>query len=165
MLIDDMRRDSRTSHPANPWEAISDRVMGGVSHAHLLYEIYLGRPCLRLYGDVRLDNNGGFVQMARGLQPEAWTIDVRDYTGLRLVVLGNGERYSAHLRTTDLTRPWQSYRASFTAQRKWHEVQLPFSSFSPHRTESPLNLARLRRLSFGAGFSRRERTSGAWGWL
>jgi hypothetical protein len=124
--------------------------MGGVSRAELRFERHLGRPCLHLYGDVRLDNDGGFIQMALDLDPLGSAIDAREYRGLRLLVLGNGERYSAHLRTEDLVRPWQSYRAQFAAPPEWREVQLPFSGFVPHRVEAPLDLARLRRLGLVA---------------
>ena len=51
------------------WTMVSDRVMGGVSEGRLTYETVEGRPALRLTGDVRLENNGGFLQMARDMDP------------------------------------------------------------------------------------------------
>ncbi len=66
--------------------------------------------------------------------------------GLRLVVYGNGERYSVHLRTADVVRPWQSYRAHFEAPPDWREIRLPFAAFAPHRLETPLDLVSLRRI-------------------
>ena len=156
MLIDDLSREDLLSDLRTSWRAVSDRVMGGVSRAELRFERHLGRPCLHLYGEVRLDNDGGFLQMALDLDPLGNAIDAREYRGLRLLVLGNGERYSAHLRTEDLVRPWQSYRARFNAPPEWHEVELPFSGFVPHRVEVPLDLTRLRRIglvAIGRAFS------------
>lgn len=150
MLIDDLSRDDLVSVLRTSWRAVSDRVMGGVSRAELRFERHLGRPCLHLYGDVRLDNDGGFIQMTLDLDPLGGAVDARDYSGLRLIVFGNGERYSAHLRTQDLVRPWQSYRAQFSAPPEWCEVLLPFSGFVPHRVEVPLDRTRLRRIGLVA---------------
>ncbi len=150
MLIDDLSRDDLVSALGTTWRAISDSVMGGVSRASLNVEEYAGRRCLRLSGDVRLDNDGGFIQMALDLDPAGGLVDLRVCTGLRLVVCGNGERYGAHLRTADVQRPWQSYRAQFHAPARWCEVRLPFSEFAPHRVEAPLDLARARRLGLVA---------------
>ncbi len=150
MLVDDLRSGGLVSAVGTSWRAVSDRVMGGVSRAELRFERHLGRPCLHLQGDVRLDNEGGFIQMALDLDPLGGTVDARAYRGLRLVVLGNGERYSAHLRTEDVVRPWQSYRAQFNTTTQWREVQLPFASFVPHRIEAPLDLTSVRRIGLVA---------------
>jgi hypothetical protein len=124
--------------------------MGGVSRATLRFEQHAGRRCLHLYGDVRLENNGGFVQMALDLDPGGHHLDARSYAGLRLLVCGAGERYSVHLRTAHAVRPWQSYRAQFEALPEWREVRLPFTAFVPHRIEVPLDLSRLRRVGLVA---------------
>jgi hypothetical protein len=34
--------------------------------------------------------------------------------------------------------------------QRWTSVSLPFADFTPHRTERPLNLARLRRIGIVA---------------
>lgn len=52
-------------------------------------------------------------------------------TGLLLRVRGNGEIYDAHLKTSELTFPWQSYRNSFIAPGRWSRVRLPFADFVP----------------------------------
>jgi hypothetical protein len=65
-------------------------------------------------------------------------------------VLGNDQVYNLHLRTSDISRPWESYRQSFRAPPTWTSVSLPFDGFTPHRTERPLNLARLRRIGIVA---------------
>ncbi|MEZ5583669.1 MAG: CIA30 family protein [Candidatus Competibacteraceae bacterium] len=104
---------------------------------------------MRLTGEVSLENNGGFIQMALDLSREG-VLNASAYRGLRLLVRGNGEEYNAHLRTPDTVRPWQSYRASFNAPDTWHEVHLPFAQFKPYRLDAPLDVSRLRRLGLVA---------------
>lgn len=135
------------------WRVFTDRVMGGVSQATLEYDEVEGEPCLRLRGGVRLDNGGGFVQMALDLGEGP--LDASAWRGLRLRVNGNGERYNLHLRTPDLSRPWQSYRAAFTAGPGWRDVDLPFAGFEAHRTEAafdPRRLVRVGLLGIGRAF-------------
>ena len=84
------------------------------------------------------------------MQPSGETLDASDYTGVRLVVRGNGERYSVHLRTPDNVRSWQSYRAHFTAGADWETIYLPFEDFTPHRLDAPLDITRLRRIGLVA---------------
>ena len=150
MLIDGSRRDDLVADTGSRWEAISDRVMGGLSEGTVTREVHAGRRCLRLRGRVRLDNDGGFVQAALDLRPGGALLDASAHAGIRLVVQGNGERYAVHLRSADVRRPWQSYRAGFDTTADWHEVHLPFDAFTPHRLDAPLDTARLRRLGLVA---------------
>lgn len=150
MIIDDFAAADGRSRLGTRWQAFDDRVMGGVSEATMAPVVIDGRRCLRLSGDVRLDNNGGFVQMALDLEPAGGTFDASGFRAIALMVRGNDERYGCHLRTTAATRPWQSYRAGFDAAPTWREVVLPFSAFTPHRLEAPLRTAHLRRLGLVA---------------
>ena len=120
--------------------------MGGVSRGTLTRETVAGRTAIRLRGKVSLENNGGFVQMALDLLPDGAPIDASQWRGVEIDVYGNEEDYALNLRTSDLTRPWQSYRQTFRAASRWETVRLPFESFVPSRTETPLNTRRLRRL-------------------
>jgi hypothetical protein len=142
-LIDDLTGVQAATGTA--WELITDGVMGGRSSATLRREVVQGRPALRLQGRVSLENNGGFVQMALDLAPGGRTVDASGFTGIAIDVTGNGETYALHLRTTGLTRPWQSWRHSFTAGPEWQTHLLPFARFQPHRVEGPVDPARLRR--------------------
>ena len=55
----------------NPeWEFVADAVMGGVSTGSISSEIVANCRATRLKGDVSLDNNGGFVQMAFNINKE-----------------------------------------------------------------------------------------------
>jgi len=150
MLIDDFTSPDQVSALGTRWRPFSDRVMGGVSDGDLSYETIDGRYCMRLTGDVRLENNGGFIQAALDLGTWGRTFDASGLTGLQLRVRGNGERYSVHLRTPDNTRPWQSYRAQFTAGPEWETPELPFADFEPYRLDTPLDLQRLRRIGLVA---------------
>jgi hypothetical protein len=150
MLIDDFRSEGLLSKLGTPWRGVSDQVMGGISEASVSQGVIDGRPCLRLTGDVRLENDGGFIQAALDLAPPGETLDASGFTGVRIIVRGNGEKYSVHLRTPDNVRPWQSYRAHFTAGPDWETVDLPFEAFVPYRLEAPLDKTRLRRIGLVA---------------
>lgn len=126
------------------WEYVADQVMGGVSQGSAVREKVGGRDAMRLQGQVSLDNDGGFVQMAFDLGDG--TFDASGFTGLELQVYGNGERYDLRLRTDALARPWQSFRADFAAPPEWTTVRLPFSDFTSHKTDLALDTARLRRI-------------------
>lgn len=152
LLIDDFARDDGRSLLGTEWRLATDRVMGGRSEARMSVldtQGPGGRRALCLSGDVSLENNGGFVQVNLALAPHGER-DASAFTGVRLVVRGNGEDYKVHLKTPDTALPWQSYRADFRAGDDWHEVRLPFSAFTPHRLDAPLDTRRLRRLGIVA---------------
>jgi len=139
--------------PANPnqyWRLVTDAVMGGVSLGSIAKETLEGREAIRMRGDVSTENNGGFVQIALDLATEAGAFDASGFAGLEMDVLGNHESYGAHLRTTDITRPQQSYRQSFVATPDWQTLRLPFVQFMPHRIDIPLDVGRLRRIGLVA---------------
>lgn len=150
MLIDDFSDRDLVSKLGTQWRGVSDQVMGGVSIGSVSRDNVEGRSCLRLSGDVRLENNGGFIQAALDLSPGDDTFDASDFTGVRLTVRGNNEQYSVHLRTPDNVRPWQSYRAHFFATREWANIDLPFTTFVPYRLDAALDTARLRRIGLVA---------------
>lgn len=156
MLIDDFSRPGLISAFDTPWRGFSDQVMGGVSEVSVERETIDGKNVLRLRGDVRLENNGGFVQAALDLEPDGAPRDVSAYRGIRLTVRGDDEIYGLHLRTPDNQRPWQSYRAEFKAAPDWQTVEIPFDSFVPYRLEAPLDTTRVRRIglvAIGRAFS------------
>ncbi|MEM9577514.1 MAG: CIA30 family protein [Pseudomonadota bacterium] len=125
------------------WTFVCDRVMGGASSGAVSHETVAGREAARMTGRVSLDNDGGFIQiafdLARGVKPEEWT-------GIELDLLGNDEAYDVRLRTTQLTRPWQSFRAEVVVPARWTRHRLPFAAFAPHRTEQTFDPASFRRI-------------------
>lgn len=134
------------------WSFVSDRVMGGVSDgvAGLMTED--GISFARLQGTVSTKNNGGFIQLRRGLSGLP-----ADSTGINLRLRGNGMRYFVHLRTAESTRPTFYYAAPFVAGSDWAEVPLEWSDFTPNRgyTDEPLTPARISSIglvAYGADF-------------
>ena len=155
-VIDALDRPEPLATIGTEWELIEDRVMGGRSVGAMTRELVAGRPALHLTGDVSLENNGGFIQVALDLSPDGSSVDVSAWSGLEIDVVGNGETYNLHLRTADVQRPWQSYRQSFVAWHEWRSLQLPFADFEPHRIDAPLDLTRARRIgivAIGRAFS------------
>ena len=145
MIIDDRVSNTLAATNGVSWRVISDTVMGGVSSGRLVPSVVEGRDCMRMTGEVSLENNGGFVQASLDLSA-AGLLDAGEYAGIEIEVFGNGETYNLHLRTDDTRIVWQSYRASFQAQPNWQSLRLPFASFQPHRIDKPLDTRKLRRL-------------------
>ena len=145
-IIDDLSNPHPQSALGTSWRFVSDTVMGGISSGSISREDVDGRKALRLTGNVSLENNGGFVQMVLQLNSKNDNIDPSGYKGIELLVRGNNEPYSLHLRTLDLERPWQSYRQKFIAKDKWAVIKLAFNNFEQYRTEKKLDLSKLRRL-------------------
>jgi hypothetical protein len=138
------------------WEFVSDTVMGGVSQGRISHEVIAGREATRLSGEVSLENNGGFVQMAFDVDKSGSDYDASEFKGIELHVFGNDETYDLRLRTSDLTRPWQSFRASFLSPSKWTTVYFSFENFIPHKTGAlfnPKHLSRIGVLGIGKAFS------------
>ena len=149
-IIDDLRFDLPLSVTGNGWVLISDRVMGGVTDGTMTREIVAGRDAIHMQGGVSLENNGGFLQVALDLGDAGAEVDARRWKGIQIDVFGNNQIYNLHLRTSDIRRPWESYRQSFHAPARWTTVLLPFGDFAPHRTDQPMNIARLRRIGIVA---------------
>ncbi|MCI2393845.1 CIA30 family protein [Aliiroseovarius sediminis] len=135
-----------TQDLAPKWEFVADTVMGGVSQGAVTTGHVHGRPATRLTGRISLANNGGFVQMATDLSPDGTARNVSNWHGLALDLRGNGESYELRLRTDQLTRPWQSFRTTFTAPPDWTTLRFPFADVTPHRTDIPFDPAHLRRI-------------------
>jgi len=149
LIIDDMH-DRQAARNGRHWELFTDQVMGGVSRGALTHEIVSGRPARRMRGDVRLENNGGFVQMSLDLSPDGGAFDASAFDAVAIDVCGNGQDYNVHLRTTDTLGPWQSHRQSFHAHSNWRTVTLAFADFAPHRIATPFEPKKLRRISIAA---------------
>lgn len=65
-------------------------------------------------------------------------------------MFGNCESYDLRLHTDALTRPWQSFRATFTVSPQWTRLQFPFDRFEAHRTDARFAPAELRRIGIVA---------------
>lgn len=149
-VIDDMQLPALKASNGATWQFVSDGVMGGVSKGTVTREMVGNRSALRMRGSVSLDNNGGFIQMALDLSPDGAFFDASAFTGIEIDVTGNSELYNLHVRTSDLNRPWQSYRHSLTVGDAWTTHRLPFARFEAYRTQIKFNPAKLRRVGIVA---------------
>lgn len=137
------------------WEFVADDVMGGVSDGRMLRETVHGCEATVLRGDVSLDNNGGFIQMAFNLCDDGTGFDASGWDGIELDVCGNGETYDIRLRTDQLTRPWQSFRAAIPTSGQWQTKRIPFKTFESNKTDAafdPKGLRRIGLLAIGREF-------------
>jgi len=150
VIVDDFTNDGLMSKLGTHWRVSSDKVMGGISEGSIIKTSFNGVKCLHLNGQVKLENNGGFIQAGLDLAFFQKGFDVSEYKGLRLTVAGSLHRYSIHLRTTQIKRPWQSYRAHFFPELTWGTLELPFSVFVPHRIKAAMDTSKLRRIGIVA---------------
>ena len=127
------------------WRLFTDQVMGGVSSGNLSLDTYQDRSCLRMQGDISTENNGGFVQIALSLSKQKY-FDASAYAGIEMEVAGNNELYNIHIRTADLSFPWQSYRFSFRAIDDWQKIRIPFTGIKPYRTTQKFRRDKIERL-------------------
>jgi uncharacterized surface protein with fasciclin (FAS1) repeats len=146
LLIDDFSEPNGPSSIGTTWRLFTDRVMGGVSNATSRYEVLDGKSCLRMQGDVSLENNGGFVQIALSLRPGDRPFDASGYRGVRLWVRGNGLPYYVHLRTAQNRLPWQYFSAPLATDAEWRPIEIPFSAFEGQSTSAELDTSKLKRI-------------------
>jgi len=150
LLLDDFTRDSGESALGTRWQGFTDRVMGGRSDIQAGLVNQDDGPALRMRGEVRLDNNGGFIQVRLPLAPEGATLDGSIHDGIRLEVRATPGPYFVHLRTPDCRRPWQYYRARLDVAPQWREVFVPFNAFQGVAIRGGPDRARLRSLALVA---------------
>lgn len=131
-------------HEPSPWSVISDQVMGGVSSATQHQEERHNSPCTCLVGRTSLDNNGGFVQMKLDIEPSELSTD---YQGLFIELTGNAHDYNLHIKTAQLTRPWQSFRYTLSVEPQWTRFIVPFQQLLAHRTEAELQPAAIKSVA------------------
>ena len=146
-LIDDFS-DPACARIGQRWRLVSDRVMGGRSTGRAEIGLHHGRRALRMTGDVSLANNGGFLQVNVDLAREGEALDASAWDGIAITLRGDGGRYAVNLRTTDLDRPWQSFRSPLESTEQWQCHRLPFETFESHRTDHGLDARHLRRVGF-----------------
>jgi hypothetical protein len=94
-IIDDLSRDPLLSAIGTRWQLFTDRVMGGVSNGTMVREMVAGRPAIRMRGDVNLENNGGFVQIALDLAADGKALDASAWRGIELDAFANDEEYNS----------------------------------------------------------------------
>ena len=150
LVLDDFSAGNGKSSWGNDWKMFTDRVMGGVSTASYTFVEEDGNRCVHLTGDVSLENNGGFVQVALPLKRKGKSLDASAYRGIRVKVKGNGETYHVHFRNNRTILPWQYYGAPFTAADEWRTIDIPFTAFTPYRLKKQFSPAKLKRVAIVA---------------
>ncbi|MEE4637252.1 MAG: CIA30 family protein [Wenzhouxiangella sp.] len=155
MLIDDFASRDGTAAIGTQWRGFTDRVMGGRSDMQVGYREHEGQPALAMRGQVRLENNGGFIQARLPLSTDGGNFDASDYSGVAIRVRGATGPYYLHLRTRHTWRPWQYYRAAIDLGPEWQELIVPFSAFEGRSIRRELDLTALRTLgvvAYGEAF-------------
>lgn len=136
-----------TQNKSSPWKVISDQVMGGVSSARLQQDVRHNSSCSCLSGRTSLDNNGGFVQMKLDIARDELRAD---YQGLFIELYGNAHDYNLHVKTTQLNRPWQSFRCTLSVEPQWTRFIVPYEQLNAHRTDAELQPAHISSVAIVA---------------
>ncbi|MEA5620510.1 CIA30 family protein [Cronbergia sp. UHCC 0137] len=109
----------------NIWGALDDVVMGGVSASNF----QLIENAALFAGNVSTANSGGFASVrTKNFSPP---IDLSGYTGVKLRVKGDGQRYKIFLRAES---KWDGvgYSCSFdTVANSWIDITIPFADLIP----------------------------------
>ena len=132
MIFEDFSKNSGEIN----WEFITDQVMGGISSGsfNILKETNIS--FLRMTGKVRLENNGGFIQVRKTLSLHK----NKDFSGIKLKCRGNNNKYFIHIRTKFTLLPWQYYQSKFFASENWQEHKLDLNSFERSGALLPRNI-------------------------
>jgi monofunctional biosynthetic peptidoglycan transglycosylase len=104
-----------------PWRAVNDGVMGGISSGGMVRV----DEVLRFEGMLSLENNGGFASVRRLIDD-----DLSMAHSVRLLLRGDGREYQFRLRVDDR---WDgiAWRAKFLTTGDWQTVVLGLSDFEP----------------------------------
>jgi NADH dehydrogenase [ubiquinone] 1 alpha subcomplex assembly factor 1 len=107
------------------WRNVDDVVMGGISVSSMQVDRQAGIASFA--GTLSLERNGGFASVRTTLEQR----DLSRFTGFRLMVRGDGKRYSFRVRNDDRF-DGVVYAADFeTDSGVRQEINLPFSLFRP----------------------------------
>ena len=118
--------------------------MGGQSTGQLQQRAENGQWITCLQGEVRLENQGGFIQAQFDMSA---VNNLNDFDGMYLTWRGQSPATALHLKTQDLRQPWQSYKCPAYPGSSWQTDYIAFHQFTPYRTGIPLNLHQVTRFS------------------
>jgi len=136
----------------NQWNIVDDVVMGGRSQGRFMLSKE-GHGVF--YGDVSLENNGGFSSVRHDFQ----VMDPSGFTKFVLKVKGDGKAYQ--FRAKARSNDYYSYIGEFTTSGEWQEIEIPFNTMYPAfrgRTLNQSNFSgnRLDEIAFLIGNKRNE---------
>ncbi|MEM8862155.1 MAG: CIA30 family protein [Chloroflexota bacterium] len=136
------------------WYTVDDDVMGGVSDSQVSI-VETGQ--LYFYGNMSLDNNGGFSSVRSDWQ----SMDLTGKDGILLRVKGDGLVYRLRIRTETAGRG-VSYNALFqTQENEWSVVYIPFAQMVPTLRGFVVDTGQLDTASIGSfGFMLSDKQPG-----
>ncbi|OCW83475.1 hypothetical protein AKH18_01520 [Pelagibacteraceae bacterium GOM-A4] len=154
MILDELKNPKLTNQK-QPWNFITDQVMGGISTGQFKVENIENRICYRMTGNVSTKNNGGFIQIRTILNP---TINTLNFEGIYVKVFGNKNNYKLHLRTSLTIAPWQYYSYSFNSPNSWTIIKAPFIMFEKSNFYQPKKIIgqKIKSIGLVAGFQNYE---------
>lgn len=147
LLLDDFSDSEGRSAIGTRWQGFTDRVMGGLSEIDAGYRDGDAGQVLYMQGPVRLENNGGFIQVRLPLTTDRSLLDASAWEGVAMVVRGRPGPYFIHLRSAATVRAWQYFSAPVAVTEDWQRVVVPFSAFRGQALDAPLEPSRLRSLA------------------
>ena len=136
----------------NNWRVVNDGVMGGLSQGFFeLNEQGYGV----FYGNVRLENNGGFSSVRYGFE----ATDVRKYSKVCIRLKGDGKPYQFQIK--DRSDRYFSYIYPFETSGDWETVEIKLSDMYPSFRGRKLDLpnfseAQIEEIVFLIGNKKKE---------
>lgn len=128
------------------WRIINDTVMGGRSTA----SAYVEQGRLHFFGQLSLQNNGGFASIRRFEAQPLWSNE----QPLQIKVKGDGRRYQFRLRSS-LAFDGIAYVTEFTTQNNVEQIfSFPLDAFEPRwrgrivSNAPPLSFTDVNQLGF-----------------
>ncbi len=150
LLLDDFSNTDGVSVFGTRWQGFTDRVMGGRSEIQVGYREHDGGHALYMQGPVRLENNGGFIQVRLPLGANREDFDAGAYAGVAITLRGRPGPYFLHIRNHETQRVWQYYRAVLEVDEHWQRLVVDFSEFDSAHRSGPLDTRQLRSLAIVA---------------
>ncbi len=134
------------------WRIVDDVVMGGRSNGQMeITEEGFGR----FYGDISLENNGGFSSVRYTLDPKS----TKGFSKFVLKVKGDGKTYQFRVKSERNQRHSHIYK--FHTTGNWETVEIPFeemyASFRGYRLDIPnFNGNQIEEIAFLIGNKKEE---------
>jgi monofunctional biosynthetic peptidoglycan transglycosylase len=105
----------------DPWRAVNDGVMGGLSSGGMVQS----DEGLKFTGRLSLENNGGFSSVRRLVKR-----DLSAASGVRIEVRGDGRDYQFRIRQSS-SFDGVAWRAVFASSDEWQVIEMPLDQFIP----------------------------------
>lgn len=144
LVLDDFKLQEHSAF-GTPWLFFSDEVIGGRSLSSS--RINVAHKQLELRGQV----HEGFIQAALPLVQSRTLFDASEYSGICIKARSPSKTsFALHLRSRELSMPWQHFRQSFEPSEHWADFHLSFQSFRPAATQHELDLRHLTQIGIVA---------------